>query len=61
MEPHINDIARVIQLAVAPVFLLTARLACGAILLPGVLAALAGARPAWRAARLAPVDAIRYT
>ena len=45
----------------APVFLLTTRLACGAIVLPGVLAALAGAWPAWRAARLTPVDAIRYT
>jgi putative ABC transport system permease protein len=45
----------------APVFLLTARLACGAIVLPGILAALAGAWPAWRAARLAPVDAIRYS
>lgn len=49
------------QLHRPPVFLLTARLACGTILLPGVLAALAGAWPAWRAARLAPVDAIRYT
>jgi putative ABC transport system permease protein len=44
----------------APVFLLTARLALAATLLPGALAALAGAWPAWRAARLAPVDAIRY-
>jgi putative ABC transport system permease protein len=44
-----------------PVFLLTSRLVAGAILLPALLAALAGAWPAWRAARLAPVDAIRYS
>ena len=44
----------------APVFLLTPRLAVAAIVLPGALAALAGAWPAWHAARLAPVDATRY-
>ena len=44
----------------APVFLMTPRLALAATVLPGALAALAGAWPAWRAARLAPVDATRY-
>jgi putative ABC transport system permease protein len=44
----------------APVFLVTPRLVVGALLLPGALAALAGVWPAWRAARLAPVDAVRY-
>ena len=44
----------------APVFLLTARLATVALALPVALAALAGVWPAWRAARLAPTDAIRY-
>jgi putative ABC transport system permease protein len=43
----------------AAVFLLTPRLAVAAILLPGTLAALAGAWPAWRAARRAPTDAVR--
>ena len=44
----------------APVFLMTPQLALAATVLPGALAALAGAWPAWRAARLAPVDATRY-
>ncbi len=44
----------------APVFLLTPRLALAATVLPGALAALAAAWPAWRAARLAPADAARY-
>ena len=44
----------------ASVFLMTPRLALAATVLPGALAALAGAWPAWRAARLAPVDATRY-
>jgi putative ABC transport system permease protein len=44
----------------APVFLLTPRLVIIATLMPGALAALAGAWPAWRAARLAPVEAVRY-
>lgn len=42
------------------VFLLTPRLAAAAAVLPLVLAALAGLWPAWRAARLAPADALRY-
>src|SRR5438034_11228492 len=44
----------------APVFLVTARLAILAGVLPTALAALAGLWPAWRAARLPPTDAIRY-
>jgi len=44
----------------ASVFLMSPRLALAATVLPGALAALAGAWPAWRAARLAPVDATRY-
>ena len=44
----------------APVFLLTARLAVTAAVLPAGLAAAAGLWPAWRAARLAPTVAVRY-
>jgi putative ABC transport system permease protein len=44
----------------APVFLVTPRLVLAATVLPGALAVLAGAWPAWRAARLAPGDAVRY-
>jgi putative ABC transport system permease protein len=45
----------------APVFLITARLVIGALLLPVVLAGAAGVWPALRAARLAPTDALRWT
>ena len=44
----------------APAFLLTPRLAAGALGLPSLLAAAAGLLPAWRAARLAPTQALRY-
>jgi len=44
----------------APVFLLTPRLVVAALALPPLLAALAGAWPAWRAARRTPTDALRY-
>lgn len=44
----------------APVFLVTARLAGAAILLPTVLAALGGLWPARRAARLPVIDALRW-
>ncbi len=44
----------------AEVFLLTPRLALAAATLPALLAALAGLWPAWRAARLAPTEAIRW-
>lgn len=44
----------------APIFLITSRLAVVAVVLPGSLAAIAGLWPAWRAARLAPTDAVRY-
>jgi putative ABC transport system permease protein len=44
----------------SPIFLLTGRLAVTAALLPAALAVVAGLWPAWRAARLAPTEAIRY-
>jgi putative ABC transport system permease protein len=44
----------------APIFLVTARLLAAALVLPAVLAGLAGVWPARRAARLAPTDALRY-
>ncbi len=44
----------------APVFLVTSRLVTGAIVLPALLAAVAGFVPARRAARLVPADALRY-
>jgi len=44
----------------AAAFLLTARLALAATVFPSALAAVAGLWPAWRAARLAPADALRY-
>jgi putative ABC transport system permease protein len=44
----------------APIFLLTARLGVGSLVLPAGLAAAAGLWPAWRAARLAPTEAIRW-
>jgi ABC-type lipoprotein release transport system permease subunit len=43
------------------VFLITARLVIGALLLPVVLAGAAGVWPALRAARLAPTVALRWT
>jgi len=43
----------------AAVFLLTGRLTLLALVLPAVLAVLAGLWPAWRAARLPPTQAIR--
>jgi putative ABC transport system permease protein len=44
----------------APVFLVTPRLVVAAIVLPSLLAALAGLVPARRAARLLPAVALRY-
>jgi putative ABC transport system permease protein len=44
----------------APVFLVTPRLVVAAIVLPALLAALAGLVPARRAARLLPAVALRY-
>ncbi|HWP64468.1 MAG TPA: ABC transporter permease [Candidatus Limnocylindria bacterium] len=44
----------------APVFLITMRLVVAAVLAPVVLAMLAGLWPAWRAARLAPIEAVRW-
>jgi putative ABC transport system permease protein len=44
----------------APVFLVTSRLVTAAIVLPALLAAIAGFVPARRAARLVPADALRY-
>jgi putative ABC transport system permease protein len=44
----------------APVFLMTPRLAVAAGVFPALLAAAAGLWPAWRAARLAPTEAIRW-
>jgi ABC-type antimicrobial peptide transport system permease subunit len=44
----------------APVFLVTPRLLVAAIVAPIVLAMLAGLWPAWRAARLAPTEALRW-
>jgi putative ABC transport system permease protein len=44
----------------AQIFLLTPRLVLAAILLPSLLAAVAGFVPARRAARLVPADALRY-
>jgi putative ABC transport system permease protein len=45
----------------APIFLLSGRLAVVTAALPAALAVLAGLWPAWRAARLAPTEAIRWT
>jgi putative ABC transport system permease protein len=56
----VEALNRVTERFGAPVFLVTPRLVVTATLLPAALAALAGAWPAWRAARLAPADAIRY-
>ena len=42
-----------------PVFLLTPRLALGALGFATVLGGVAGAWPAWRAANLDPVEALR--
>ncbi len=44
----------------APVFLLTGRLVAAAIVLPALLAGVAGLVPARRAARLPPAEALRY-
>jgi putative ABC transport system permease protein len=44
----------------APIFLVTTRLVLAAAVFPPGLAALAGLWPAWRAARLAPTEAIRF-
>jgi len=44
----------------APVFLVTARLLVAAVAAPIALAMLAGLWPAWRAARLAPTEALRW-
>ena len=43
-----------------PVCLVTARLVVGAVVMPTLLAAVAGLVPARRAARLVPADALRY-
>jgi putative ABC transport system permease protein len=43
----------------APVFLVTTRLLAAAAVVPAALAVLAGLGPAWRAAHVAPTDAIR--
>src|SRR5579884_700938 len=45
----------------ATAFLITTRLVVAATTLPAALAALAGLWPAWRAARLPPSDAIRWS
>jgi ABC-type lipoprotein release transport system permease subunit len=44
----------------APVCLLTPRLLILAVVMPAILAAVAGFVPARRAARLVPADALRY-
>lgn len=46
--------------AMAGMFLLTGRLAAGSVAFALVLGVLAGVWPAWHAARLSPVDALRY-
>ena len=44
----------------APIFLLSLRLAIGAVVVPAGLAAVAGLWPAWKGARMAPTEAIRW-
>jgi putative ABC transport system permease protein len=44
----------------APIFLVTGRLVAGAMLLPAVLAGIAGVVPARRAIRLTPAEALRF-